>query len=285
MLNVNCAGFWGQGQVNEDVVGHAAGAAWVIDGATGLGASLLDAPSDAAWFAERADLHFRRILVDRPDMDMGDLLATVMAACRDDLENEAARPADGPHEHPSAAIAIVRLVADGVELATLGDCRIAHRKADGAAHLFGTTALDAIEGRTIAWAATLLFERPEMSPDELKDALLPRLRENRRLMNVEGGYWVLGTDPRAAAHADRTVLPHRPGASFALASDGFLRLVELFRVADPTDLLAIASTADLDTWMARLRAIEAEPGSMLRHPRVKPSDDASFINVQFDAEG
>lgn len=284
MLVMNCAGSLAQGNVNEDMIGHAGGAAWVIDGATGVGAALIDAPSDAAWLAGRADLHLRRTLADAPDIDTYELLAIVMTGCRDDLEREAARPAEGPHEHPSAALALIRARPDGVELATLGDCRAAYLPNEGPARLFGTTALDAIERRTIALAATLLADHPELTTHELKEALLPCLRENRRLMNTPGGYWVLGTDPRAAAHADRIVVPRHPDTRFALASDGFLRLVELFGVADPADLLGIASAGELDGWLARLRALETEPGSMRRYPRVKASDDASFINCRFAAE-
>ena len=45
----------GDGPCNEDRAGATARAAWVIDGATGLGESLLPHASDAGWFAEALD--------------------------------------------------------------------------------------------------------------------------------------------------------------------------------------------------------------------------------------
>lgn len=276
MLRLDCAGSWGHGEVNEDVVGACGDAAWVIDGATGVSASLLNEPSDAAWFAARADRHLRRLLDEQPGIDTIELLRRVMAACRDDLEREASRSAEGPHEHPSAAIALVRAHAGAAELVTLGDCRVLHRSEEGV-ELFGTTALEALERRTIEQAASLLAERPDATPEEVREALLPGLLANRRLMNTEQGYWVLGTEPLAADHVDRKVVEAHPGEPFALASDGFLRLVDLFGAAGPADLLAIGTQPELEGWIGRLRAMEAEPGSMRRHPRVKRSDDASFL--------
>ena len=55
MLRIDVALSDGQGPVNEDAIGHHGNAAWVIDGATGIGPSILDAPSDAAWLAQTAN--------------------------------------------------------------------------------------------------------------------------------------------------------------------------------------------------------------------------------------
>src|SRR3546814_7858257 len=49
------------------------------------------------------------------------------------LFNARAAPARGRHELPCAAIAFVRALPEKVELATLGDCRIAYRPLGGEA--------------------------------------------------------------------------------------------------------------------------------------------------------
>lgn len=61
MLKVNVSATRGAGSVDEDVVGCCGDAAWVIDGATGVGDPLLAGVSDAAWFANRVDAELRRI--------------------------------------------------------------------------------------------------------------------------------------------------------------------------------------------------------------------------------
>ncbi len=280
MLKIHVAATDSRAPVNEDVVGHCSGAAWVIDGATGIGAALLDAPSEASWFARTADAAFRNLLGDDPTMPTRELVRDAILMCSDALTAAAIRSAEGPHEHPSAAFAMVRRLDDRVELVALADCRIAYRDAGGEARLFGSSSLDAIEGRTVALARDLLTAEPDLSPAALMERLLPQLRANRRLMNQPGGYWVLGTEPAAADHLAVLTLPAEWGRQFAVASDGFLRLIELFGVASPADLLAIDTSERWQAWQGRLREIEQEPGSRRRHARVKVHDDATFLNLE-----
>jgi hypothetical protein len=63
-----------------------------------------------------------------------------------------------------------------------------------------------------------------------------------------------------------------------LASDGFLRLHELFG-ASLDDLLAIRDDASLKAAFGRLREAEHADGECRERPRFKRSDDASFLRV------
>src|SRR3546814_4610209 len=74
MLDILVAGSDAAGHVNEDAIGHQAGAAWVIDGAAGVGGPLIDAPSDAAWFAGWANYALVHRLSTDPDQPITDLL-------------------------------------------------------------------------------------------------------------------------------------------------------------------------------------------------------------------
>lgn len=285
MLKVNVSTARGAGPVNEDVAGHCGDAAWVIDGATGVGDPLLSGASDAAWFANRVDTELRRILRDRPDVATRDLLVEAIEACGVAFRLAAPGVCDDPADLPSAAFAMVRQVGGSVELTTIGDCRIAHRVEGGAAGLFGSDALAPFEKRSLALADGLRRADPTIGHAALKESLLPHLRETRRLMNRPGGYWILGFDPAAADHVHRVALEARPGDRFALSSDGFLRLIEVFGVAGADDLLAIDTQVDFDARLARLRALESEAGSLARYPRIKVHDDVSFVQCQFQVEG
>ena len=279
MLKIEVAASDGAGSVNEDVVGAHASAVWVIDGATGVGPGLLDVPSDAAWFAGRVDRELRSQLKQDAELPTAELLRRVMEACRAALEEEGVRRPQGAHELPSAAFAMVRQMGRDIEFSTLGDCRIAYRTS-GVAHLFGTTGLTEIEGLTIGLARRYLQEDPDITQSALREKLMPQLQVNRRSMNVPGGYWVLGTDPIAAANVDRLTLPARAGDTFTLASDGYLRLIELFEVASVEDLLAIDSLDSFTIWLSRLRELEAGERSCHRHPRVKVHDDATLAHCR-----
>lgn len=283
MLSVTVAASHGAGEINEDVVGFCGSAVWVIDGATGVGANLLEAPSDAAWLARRADRELHATLLSDPDLPTVDLLRRVMSACREALETDRVRGAAGAHEHPSAAFALVRHYAGEIEFTTLGDCRIAYRH-DDTVRLFGATPLAEIEGRTIELARQCMVEYPTITPAMLRDKLMPQLRANRSLMNRPDGYWVLGTEPEAANHLDRLVISACNGDAFALASDGFLRLIELFEVASPADLLAIDNDDAFAAALENLRALEDLEGSCHRYPRVKVHDDATFAHCRIVEE-
>lgn len=282
MLRIEIAATDHQGAVNEDVVGHCGNAAWVIDGATGIGASLLEEPSDAAWLAQTASRLLADVLRAQPAMPSVDVLRTVMAQCREALLRQRVREPEGHHELPSAAFAMVRVIDGVAEITALADCRVVAADADGVVRLWGSSALDAIEGRTLAALREILAEDPAITPDVLKERLMPGLVANRRLMNREGGYWVLGTEPAAADHVWQARLPLRPGQRFAIASDGFLRLTDLFGVADPADLLAIRNAAEWRRWIDALRALERAPGTLRRFARVKPHDDASLVVCRWE---
>lgn len=282
MLRIDIAASDGQSHVNEDAVGHQGDAAWVIDGATGIGAQLLDAPSDAAWFAQAASATLGQVLAENPGRPTVEVLRETMTRCAVALTREQVRAAAGPHELPSAAFAMVRVLDGEVEFTTLADCRIAARDTDGAVRLFGASALDAIEGRTLAAMRAILADEPDIAPEALNARLMPGLRANRALMNREGGYWVLGVDPVAADHVWQARLPLHAGQRFAVASDGFLRLVELFGVVSPADLLEISNAEGWEHWLGRLRGLEREPGSLSRFARVKPHDDTSLVVCEWE---
>ncbi|MFC0684987.1 hypothetical protein [Novosphingobium clariflavum] len=285
MLRIEIAASDGQGRVhggiNEDCVGHHGNAAWVIDGATGIGPRLLDAPSDAFWLAQKANALLAQGLAESPDIPTVELLRQVMRQCGEALGREQLGPAAAAHEHPSAAFAMVRVIGGEAEITTLADCRVIAQ--DG--QVFGSSALDAIEARTIAAMRQILAEEGEIAPEALKQRLMPGLIANRQLMNRVNGYWVLGTEPRAADHVWQVRFPVRPGQRFALASDGFLRLFEVFDAAEPADLLAISGAQDWAHWLARLRALESAPESLRQFARVKRHDDASLVICSWENDG
>jgi Protein phosphatase 2C len=284
MLTVDVGASVGAGVVNEDIVGWAPTAAWVIDGATGVVDSLMPGVSDAAWFAGRASQLIADFLADDPTVATRPLLIDVMRACRRELEGSSVRSPSCLDEHPSAAFAMVRVLDGRVELSTLGDCRIGYMAPSHHATIFGTTELEKFERRTIELAKSIRAQSPDIGPDAFIAQLKPQLRENRRHMNRPDGYWVLGTESAAADHLNTTMLDASYGSRFFLASDGFLRLNELFQVASLDDLLGIETEASFTVWLNKLRDLERAPGSMTSYPRVKMHDDASFLSCRYVRE-
>lgn len=282
LLKIDIAASQGQGPVNEDCVGYAGAAAWVIDGATGVGGQLTSAPSDAAWLAQTANRLLTEAFAADPQEDSRTLLRSVLAACRDALAREQVRAVQAAHELPSAAFAMVRVLGGEVEITTLADCRVVARDAKGIARLYGSSPLDARADAMGAAIREMLLRDPGMSRAQLVERLMPDLQAMRRTMNREGGYWVLGTEPAAADHVWQARLPLQHGARFAIASDGFLRLHELFGALAPEDFLALESEGSWLAALEGLRELERAPDPQQRFARVKAHDDASLIVCRWD---
>lgn len=281
MFNVQLAETRAAGAINEDVVGHAGSAAWVIDGASGVGDNLVSAESDAQWFAQRVDAELRRLLALEPALPFDELFVTIVDRCRSAHASQARRPAKGRHELPSAAMAFARVLPGAVELATFGDCEILYRASPHDALLKHGNGgnIGPFEEHTKAMARAIVADRPGISDSELFEALKPQLVQNRAAMNIDGGYWVLGLQPEAIGHADRIELPLGEW-TILLASDGILRLSDMFDRIEREALLSIESRDDFEACYSDLRALERAPGSIARHPRPKVSDDASLVRIE-----
>jgi hypothetical protein len=281
MFNILLAETRPSGAFNEDIAGYTSTAAWVIDGASGVGENLIPAPSDAHWFARHVDTELRNLLTREPMMPFENLFAEVIARCATTYATLARRPAAGRHELPSAAIAFMRILSDRIELATLGDCQILYASQSGglvAEHGNGGH-IGPFEERTKAAARAIVARNPDISATALFEELRPHLTQNRASMNVEGGYWVLGLQLAAIEHADRIELP-LGNWEFALASDGFLRLSDLFGRLERSALLSIKHADLFEHWYADLRQFEHAHNSLADYPRAKVADDATFVRIE-----
>ncbi|TWB37079.1 protein phosphatase 2C domain-containing protein [Nitrospirillum viridazoti] len=264
---------------NEDAAGHHGDWAWVIDGATGVSGATIEGLSDAAWFARAVDQTLRRVLPDSGHLPTDAVLRRVVEDCTQAFAQATRDVPRAWHERPSAAFALLRRLGERLEMTTLGDCQIIHRAEDGQARVFGASAIPAFEERTLAAARRALDEAPDLTPAGLWDQVVDQLRANRRCMNAGGGYWVLSTDTDALAHVDRATIPV-DGGPVALASDGFLRLIDMFGRATAADFLGLDDQAKAESALRDLRRIEAADDPHHGHLRLKRSDDASFILVR-----
>jgi hypothetical protein len=113
---------------------------------------------------------------------------------------------------------------------------------------------------------------------------LAQIIENRRWLNREGGYWAINPS-----------LPWRPGLRFVsqrvsakatllLASDGFMRLVDVIRRYSEAELMQAVNDKGIVSLIAELRRLEREDGQARRFARVKIHDDATALVIQPVAE-
>jgi hypothetical protein len=265
------------GTVNEDRWGTREGVVWLLDGATGLAAQrVLPGPSDALWLVDEVDAGLReRATRDEPPAE---ILRPIVRKAQQEFARVALRPDAPLADRPCASLILLRLRDDGIELAGLGDCHIVYRDAAGATCCFGTSGVTALDERLVE--EVIRLQAQGVAHDQIWPLVLSMTRRHRALMNLPEGYWTLDLTDRGLDHFEIAHLPARSGEPFLLLSDGFYRLVDVYRRYGYDTLLAAAEASGLAPLLDELRAIETGDAACREYPRLKPRDDATAVLVR-----
>jgi hypothetical protein len=263
--------------VNEDIAGVRPPYYWVIDASTPLfEAHVTQEPSDALWLAKRIDDYLHaRIARERAEIRLRPLVEGLAAAIAKDLRRVGAPR--GP-EGLSAALGIIRTNAEGIDYLILGDVtlivstgrRIQAVRDEGVTR-FDRAALDVFEAELAAGAPYPLARKRTTD----------RLREHRKHMNAESGYWILSNSLKAVGHAEQGKVRAGTGSKVLLMSDGFSRSVDVFHLYRGwRGLLAAAQREPLAAAIAKLRHAESADRQARRYPRLSRHDDATALYLE-----
>ena len=228
----------------------------------------------------------------RPMADPGPFAARVLAGLRNAsdealevalgrvIDHERDGAADDPQgrSNVSCTVAVVRGYRGNLEAAVLGDCEVVVLGArrvrvvsDARLRRLDRLAVDDLRRRL----------RTGAEPSVARRSILPLLRQHRESMNQQGTYWVVGQEPEAARHLRRGRFSIAETRAILVASDGFFRLVDVFRVyPSRAALLAAALARGLEELGERLRSLERSPGSARTYPRFSDEDDATAVLLQ-----
>lgn len=270
------------GKVNDDRVGSAGPLAWAIDGATDvLAEPLLPGGSDAAWLAGVLDDELRRATgVD----SFPALVQSLTEAAARRFAAERRRPPEAPHEQPSAAAFIIRLDGDDVEYLSLADCQCLLKNPGAATVSLGhDTEIAQGDRRAIELMTTFRATAGGAGWKEARAQVWPRVRAARDRLNTPDGYGVFSVVPPPERFVHTGRVPAIAGARLLLATDGFMRLVDLFGRYTPDEVMCLAGGIGLAKLARELREMEAADGDCLHVPRTKPHDDASAILLEIVA--
>ncbi|NBB50981.1 hypothetical protein GVN24_22120 [Rhizobium sp. CRIBSB] len=274
-----------ESRANEDRLGYNRHAAFVIDGATGLGdRQFMDGyGSDAAWIAEFGTMR----LAERLDAlaDPATILRQISEEARDAFLGIAG---DQPrYAWPLCSLTGLQATPTGFRWFGLGDSCLyllhddgqsdfvipipgayeweQHRAAEHIARVGGIGAAGVAND----------------DPETLEDLRRGRARQN----TPNGTTWTFGVVPEAADHLAMVDVPlHGGGATALLCSDGLADLVALYKLYDPATLIQRAATAGLKSLVSELRHMEREVDpDGLTYPRYKQSDDTTAILLRLEA--
>jgi serine/threonine protein phosphatase PrpC len=268
---------------NEDAMGEGGSVAFVLDGATGLGdLPLMRGESDAAWVARAAA---SALSVHAPGF-AGDLDSLVYKAATDvERQFRAERQRDDfeSFEIPWATLAICGVTSGLINVAFLGDSRLLVRDEHGAVHHFGAPLKYRKGEQALAQKMIAEAKGERLGIESIRASVLPQLRASRAKVNTPEGYWLMGPDPRAAAHVVKSQMRLGAGAMVLMMTDGFYALIEDYKLYDDAGLIKAALGKGLSALGDELREIELNDPMGKKFPRMKTSDDATAMLVR--AEG
>jgi hypothetical protein len=271
-------------RINEDGLGLHGYCAWVIDGATGLSTEqLTKGGSDAAWLAGVIGEILEELAGE--DLPLADTL-TLLESKTEDLFQAATAHLPGRHVHhaPSACLGLLQARGAGAGRVKIEGC-----------FLGDVVALVPTEQGIVRWTDERAkpFERMTLAalaagghePGEMPEAVRQQIVENRTKLNQPDGYWVVSPCHPWAGHELRFEADVQAGETIVLATDGFMRLVDVFEAYTERSLHTALAEGRGDDLFEELRALEREDLRAGAYPRVKTHDDASVLVIAAGTSG
>lgn len=258
-------------ECSEDRFGRSGPLAWILDGASTVSSEPVPGETDAIWMVEHLTGELKTLCYE--PLSLKDLVACA-------LRNTAAAavekwPAGAPEVPPSAALGVVRHAEDHVEFLVLADVSVILRTEAGA-QWFIDRRVDEHNKEAFDFMKAALRD-DEITFDEVSRGIRQRLAKPRRSkMNRLDGYWVASIDGAPAEHAITGTLDRVD--ELILASDGFMRALDLFGlVKRPDDLF----TCDLAELAQRVRECERADPHTRNYPRWSVSDDICAHRIRW----
>lgn len=265
---------------NEDTASVISGAAWVLDGATGVtDETYTDEPSDGCWYVRAFDDYLRENVQDRSST-LTEHVSSAIAELREQFNTKAPVESIDTAAEPSATGAIVRWDQSNLEYYVLCDSTVLILKGDE----IDTYETDRrIEGLETEQRERLhQLKKQGYGLEEARQQLMPNLRDNRRKKNTSGTYWVLSFDQAAVPEGLTGKVSVTPTTTVYLFTDGFDRLVNTYDAySDWATAIDTVQEKGIETAVDEIRTIEQEDPQADNHLRLKKSDDTTVVQLRF----
>ncbi|TKX35140.1 hypothetical protein EXE51_15815 [Halorubrum sp. CGM5_25_10-8B] len=266
---------------NEDTASVMSGAAWVLDGATGVtDETYTDAPSDGCWYVRAFDDYLQKNILDR-SATLTEHVSSAIFELREQFSTIAPIESIDAAAEPSATGAIVRWDESSLEYYVLCDSTVLVVN-NGDIDTYETDRrIDDLETEQREQLHQL--KRQGNSLEEARQQLMPELRENRRRKNTPGTYWVLSFDQAAATEGLTGTVSLTSTTTVYLFTDGFDRLVNIYNAySDWEAAIDTVQKKGVEATVDELRSIEREDPQADDHLRLKKSDDTTVVQLRFE---
>ena len=270
---------------NEDRLGYVGDAAWLMDGATGLGPSKFSDKTDAEWLVGAVSNFLTETFTNDPDVDTVDALSHAIEAVGEGYRRATNHAELEPFARPSAGLSLVRVNGENVELSHLADVKAYVFDRSGGYKVYGGGPLEKLDNSALDALRKVQATQAEPDLKAAREEINPVLRQNRALMNTPGGYWVLTLDPVCLEGLQTEHLRAADISHILLATDGFYDLWENYVIGGLHDIKRRLIAGEDDSIVAELRRIETDDPHGIKHTRFKLHDDASWLLLAIEGYG
>ena len=178
------------------------------------------------------------------------------------------------YDKPCFTSATLTLKNDNVLCQVIGDSYIYIQKKNGDIIELTDNRVDLYAAKTVK--AVL---QAKADKDNVANVIEKQKIENRKRMNGEGGYWVIGFEGEFENEFLEMSYKENEISKILICSDGFERLMKEFSLIDVKHLFSRKIL--LNEAMLLLRHYEEENWIKDNYPCVKKSDDATAIMISF----
>ncbi|WP_157074962.1 hypothetical protein [Janibacter limosus] len=252
------------GEKNQDRYGYGDGWAFVLDGASSFATTQLE--HDGGWYAdhlkeglsaglERGIHHSTAEIVEEAIRTVADLHGDDAASC------------------PTSTIALARWCHERVEVYLLGDSTASLIAATSEEELSDSRVADV--GRTIREEYRSRLTAGHGFTEEHRQLLQRLQAEQAAARNQPGGYWIAGSDPKAANHGLTLTRSLSGIDALVLATDGAAAGCT-YGIFSSWGAFA---QCDLETILREVHEAESRDPEGIQWPRSKPHDDKTAIVI------
>ena len=175
---------------------------------------------------------------------------------------------------------MVRACDTGLDYVCVGDCTLLVEGLSGFVRV-GVDEGEAGDPQLAKALAALHASHGGLRAEAARARIWPWIQAGRAAMNEPNGYGVFSITP-TPRHFVRTGQIAVPAdGHLLLASDGLMRLVDVFGLYTAPSLFAAARIEGLTPFMRLLRTVEREDVNGHQYPRAKSSDDATGLLLRW----
>lgn len=261
---------------NEDKITVIDGAAWVLDGATGItGKRITEKETDALWYVEKINNYLINNI--NSSNSLKDIMKSAIREVKESYITYDGYKNLDEVDYPCAAIALVRFNNKELEYYVMGDCTLIYKeKGDNAVEIVDKLIIELEE--KILNSMEKVSKEKEVSILEARKYCDNEVLDVRKMKNRSDGYWILELNEEAVDNGLYGKVAISKELSISLTSDGFSQYYDTFSLAEGySQFIDIAKETNIDDLYNNLYLSQEEDSECNKYPRLKKRDDSSLI--------